>query len=154
MSSRWNDPNSRWFRQEDAYEVNQSERERIHMLSPMYLLPTVVVNYLKLWWAVRHNALYIGICSGQVVALGGFTSQSWIRSLREHLFHLSSTKYDRGYLCWVRAEQILNINPGPKYDAPRFFWLSLWSRKELPTYLLDPTAFPCTQPNPWQHVSI
>jgi hypothetical protein len=68
------------------------------------------------------------------------------QTIEEHLFHLSSTKYDRGDLYWV-CRQILDIISGPRDDRPRLFRLSLRPRTELPTYFPDP-AFPLhtTQP--------
>jgi hypothetical protein len=45
-------------------------------------------------------------------------------TIEEHLFHLSSTKYDRGDLYWV-CRQILDIISGPRDDQPRLFRLSL-----------------------------
>jgi hypothetical protein len=57
-------------------------------------------------------------------------------TIKEHLFHLSSTTYGRYDLYWVRR-QILDIISGPRDDQPGLFRLSLRPRTELATYLLD-----------------
>jgi hypothetical protein len=69
------------------------------------------------------------------------------QTIEEHLFHLSSTTYDREDLYWVRR-QILDIISAPRDDQPRLFRLSLRPRTELPAYFPDPACpLHTTQPS-------